>query len=117
MVDPELIGEAAIEGTEASEVLMDGFVLVFLCVLAATLIMNHTLGHKLHVCRPRLVPFPPDSLLPFLFSPFIVFLVGPRWVNVLDRSLVFRPSFLAPLSHSALTPFFLETLLLYSSNT
>jgi hypothetical protein len=35
----------------------------------------------------------------------------------LDRSLVFRPSFLAPLSHSALTPFFLETLLLYSSNT
>lgn len=79
MVDPELIGEAAIGGTEASEVLMDGFVLVFLCVLAATLIMNHTLGHKLHVSRPRLAPFHPYSLLPpLLFSIY----PSPRWLRV-----------------------------------
>lgn len=58
MAAPELRGEVGMEGTEAAEALMNGFILVFMCVLAATLVMNHTLGHKFHVSRPRLLPFP-----------------------------------------------------------
>lgn len=52
MAEPEHGGGSTVEGTEASEALMNGFILVFMCVLAATLIMNHTLGHKFHVSLP-----------------------------------------------------------------
>lgn len=35
--------------SEASEAVVNGFVVLFLCVLALCMIMNHYLGHKFHV--------------------------------------------------------------------
>lgn len=34
---------------EASEAVVNGFVMLFLCVLALCMIMNHYIGHKFHV--------------------------------------------------------------------
>jgi len=34
---------------EASEAVINGFMMTFLCVLAFCMIMNHYIGHKFHV--------------------------------------------------------------------
>lgn len=105
MADPELRGEAGTEGTEASEALMNGFILVFMCVLAATLVMNHTLGHKLHVSPPSTSPPFPSYILhhSFLSS----FSVAPGRVNVLNHSLI--PHSLIRHSQPLLPPSFHST--------
>jgi hypothetical protein len=38
---------------EASEAVVNGYVMLFLCVLALCMIMNHYIGHKFHVSRPH----------------------------------------------------------------